>query len=256
MLSNSQLRNTLGNFFENSQFDDQALRPASIDLSVGRIFVPPDDDKESPSSVTNYVVPVGGTLVVETMETLNIPATHAGLMFPKSSTLAEKGILITNFGCVDPGYQGPLKFVVINLGRRAFGFRRGDRIVTLALFKLDETAKPDYQTFIRDKPVGPSLEETCKLLAHDFVEVERRANREAKRTVLNSALGFGVVISLFIVIPSVLIALAPPLLEKKFSYGQYDIRLDEIEEQLETKFQSIDQDFRKINREFQELRQQ
>lgn len=213
MLSNSQFRNTLSDFFRSPDFSDSSIRPASIDLSVGKIVVPPDEEWHAPSIVSQYVVPVGGTLVIETHEFLNIPATHAALMFPKSSALAEKGILITNFGCVDPGYQGHLKFVILNLGRKAFAIRSGDKVVTLTLFSLGIAASPEYQEFTRGRPPGIGLDATAKLLARDFVEVTKRASDEARKTVKEGIVGIGVILSLFLIVPTIIIAISPLLLD-------------------------------------------
>jgi deoxycytidine triphosphate deaminase len=190
MLSNSSIRNSLNAFMEENGIDASALRPASIDLSVGTIIVPPENENGLPKTVHRYVVPVGGTLIVQTKELLHIPATHAGLMFPKNSTLAENGILITNFGCVDPGYQGHLRFVVINLGRKPFGIHEGTRIVTLTLFKLEAIAEPDYQAYVQGRPPPVAIEETSRVLSHDFVDVRRRARKEARKTVNKSVLRF------------------------------------------------------------------
>lgn len=229
MLGNTELREYLPDLIEAAPLAELAIRPASVDLSVGRIFVPPEDGIRPPEITTSYVVPVGGTLIVETRESLNVSADYAGLMFPKSSALAEKGILITNFGCVDPGYRGHLKFVIINLGRRPFGIREGDRVVTLTLFRLSTAASPDYQEYSKGRPPQLSPEETSLLLSHDFVDVARRAAEEAKTTVQKSVLGLGIVLSLFIVVPSILMSLLPPLLEGWTSFGREDSRLDSME---------------------------
>ena len=229
MLSNEQVRNQLDDFFSVQKPPQDAIRPASIELSVGRIIVPPSDDNASVIEVADYIIPIGGTLVLETYECLQLPATHAGLMFPKSSALAEKGILITNFGCVDPGYSGKLKFVVVNLGRQAYGIRVGDRVVTLALFKLESCANPDYQEYIKGRKRGLSIEETSRLLSHDLVQVENRARDEARKTVQDSSIWLGIILSLFVIIPGVILASAPPIISAWVSSDETSRKLDAME---------------------------
>ena len=47
-------------------------------------------------------------------------------MFPKSGGVADRGILITNVGYIDPGYSGKLRYAIINMGNAQFTLRKGD----------------------------------------------------------------------------------------------------------------------------------
>ena len=132
-----------------------------------------------------------------------------------------------------------MKFVIINLGRNAYGVRAGDKVVTLALFKLDEAANPEYQEYAIGRKPGPSLEETCRLLSYDLVEVERRARSEAKKTVQDSAVWLGVILSLMVIVPTIVLALAPPFLQSSFSYGSADERMDQIENDFNSRIEIL-----------------
>jgi len=155
--------------------------------------------------------------------------------------------LITNFGCVDPGYIGKLKFIVINLGRKQFSIRKNDKVVTLTLFRLEDEANPDYQEYSKDRPNSLTISETSKMLAHDFVHVEKRAVAAAKETIRKSTVWFGFILSMTLVIPTLIIALAPPFLERWYSYGATDYKIEEIDQRINAKVTNLEKEIAKLN---------
>jgi dUTP pyrophosphatase len=62
-----------------------------------------------------------------------IPATHAGLVLPRSGLAARHGIALVNApGLIDPGYRGELRVLLLNTDREAaFEIAVGDRIAQL-----------------------------------------------------------------------------------------------------------------------------
>ncbi len=62
-----------------------------------------------------------------------IPATHAGLVLPRSGLAARHGIALVNApGLIDPGYRGELRVLLLNTDREAaFEIAAGDRIAQL-----------------------------------------------------------------------------------------------------------------------------
>ncbi len=158
------------------------IQPASIDLTIGDIFLPEVKQREEGSiqnPLSYHGLRSGHTAIVQTREELDLPRDLAAIGFPPSS-VSSKGLLMTNPGHVDPGYKGRMQFTVINMGRELFALKSGDIIVTLLFFRLDPPAKKSYSeryTTIK----GNIGEEQLSRLAKDFLDVERRAEDAAKK---------------------------------------------------------------------------
>lgn len=161
---------------------DSALEAASIRLKAGRIF-----QLESVDGCKNRLREVekelilreGGVAFVLTRERMNFDEEHAGIMTPKSGGIAEKGILITNTGHVDPGFKGPLRYAIINMGHEPFCLRVGDVITKLMIFRLDTKAEPAWDAM--HGPIEDPTEETIRPLGHDFLNIQQRAEEIAAR---------------------------------------------------------------------------
>ena len=120
---------------------DSLVQPSSIDLHVGAIFRPgvkPGKPGSAGNPRSSISLKTGETAIVETKESINLPADYAALGFPPSS-VSSQGLLMTNPGHVDPGYKGTLTFTVINMGREVFKLRPAVPIVTLFRFELRGT---------------------------------------------------------------------------------------------------------------------
>jgi len=61
----------------------------------------------------------------------------AGIAFPPAS-LSLKGLLTTNPGHIDPGYNGPLHLTVINMGRAPIALKAGERIMRVLFLVLTD----------------------------------------------------------------------------------------------------------------------
>ena len=157
---------------------DAAVQPASIDLSVGGIFVPgiPQGKRGSAGHEHyNYAVKPGDTVIIESNEELNIPDDLAAIGFPPSN-VAIKGLLMTNPGHIDPGFSGKLSFTLINMSKEEFLVLHGHRIFTLLFFKLNAAAGASYSARNKNQPVhGGVKQETLDLLTKDFLDVDKRA---------------------------------------------------------------------------------
>lgn len=151
------------------------IQPASIDLTIGSILKPTLEDSPIKMRGGVHNMRQGETVLVTTKEILKLPSDIGGLMFPKNGDFATRGVLITNFGHVDPGYEGPLRFTVINFGKYEFRLEIGDRISSLTLFKLEKEANPSWSTITRT-PSGLTEHGRAKALSPDFLDIERRIN--------------------------------------------------------------------------------
>lgn len=170
---------------------DSPLQPASVDLRIGRIFLPgtlPPGAGSEAKPLFEYVMQSGQTAVVETFETLQLPDHIAAIGFPPS-TVSFKGILMTNPGHVDPGFGGRLRFTLINMSRQAYILRAGDAVVTLLLIELSGvTQRRLGHTSVTNEAPPYTIQDNLDRLAPDFVDVERRATLIAEHAVQQAEL--------------------------------------------------------------------
>jgi dCTP deaminase len=183
-------------------YDKNSLvQPASIDLHIGKIYLP-EIKKNKRGSIenpkTNYhTLQPGETVLVEVDEMLNVPPDHAGFGFPPSST-AVKGILMTNPGHIDPGFRGHLTFTLINMGKDPFTIKCDDIIFTTLWVRLSSSVEKDY--YSRSAVVPGVKEENVDVLSKDFLNVDKRSKEIANKRIalastialLISTLGLGV----------------------------------------------------------------
>lgn len=158
------------------------VKGASLDLTVGSIFIP-GTARAAPGGLEvpleELALMQGHTAVIETLETLSISKRMAAIAFPPAS-VSMAGLLTTNPGHVDPGYQGPLHLTVINMGRLPFNLKRGDRIIRLIIFELSgEVSAP--------APKKPAVTPTLlDRLSQDFLNIDERAAAAAKEEVASA----------------------------------------------------------------------
>jgi deoxycytidine triphosphate deaminase len=178
---------------------DSPVQGSSIDLRIGHIYLPGKKKKdlggvENPKST--HSLKTGHTAVVTTKEKLQLPDNIAGIGFPPSS-VSFKGLLMTNPGHVDPGYEGVMRFTVINMGKDPYSLNRGERIVRLLLFKLDAPAHAGWRARHPEGSRDPNEEEISRL-SEDFVDVESRAKEIAKQEGRKWSVGITVAASLIV----------------------------------------------------------
>ncbi len=147
---------------------DSPVQPASLDLSVGLVFTPCTEDQNKQ--------------IVLSREELKMPDNFLAIGFPPSK-VSVQGILMTNPGQVDPGYEGQLRFTVINMGSQDFVLREGDVIVSLILMELKKSAQSGWLTRHSGQKGGPITWENLNRVSSDFVNVEDRARKVAKEAV-------------------------------------------------------------------------
>lgn len=154
---------------------EQQVQPASMDITIGDIHVPPNpaatNDPWKTVAVFNDTYPLkpGSVVLIRSRERLDLPSTLGGLVFPKNGHFALKGVLFTNFGHIDPGFEGYLKFTVINMGAETLLLERGMRIAGVVLFKL--TAGTDKYKPRHD---ADNFYAHAKSLPRDFLNVSER----------------------------------------------------------------------------------
>lgn len=163
---------------------DSPVQASSIDLHIGSIYLPGSKKGEEGAAdnpKSDHSLQTGETAIVTTKETLHVPGDVAGFGFPPSR-VSFKGLLMTNPGHVDPGYDGLLRFTVINMAKEAYPLINGDRIVTLLLFRMSGHAHSNWgqRNPGGGNPPSPINQTNINRLAHDFVDVGGRAKKIAR----------------------------------------------------------------------------
>ena len=107
-------------------------------------------------------------MLVRSEQCLHLPADIGGFVFPKNGHFALKGILITNFGHIDPGFKGHLKFTMINMGRNYFALEVGEAVACVVLFGMNSPASPPWKgTHDTD-----NYESHAKVLPRAFMDLD------------------------------------------------------------------------------------
>jgi deoxycytidine triphosphate deaminase len=179
--------------------NDSPIQGSSIDLHIGNIYLPGTKDCDIGGAQTpklDHVLQPGETVVVTTKETLHLPSNVAGFGFPPSK-VSFGGLLMTNPGHVDPGYDGVLRFTVINMSNGPYPLERGKAIVTLLLFGMEDAVHSDWH---QRNPGGSSLpsQEKINKLSKDFLDVERRAKRIARAQGVKWSVGITAAVGLIV----------------------------------------------------------
>lgn len=186
---------------------NSALEAASIRLRAGRIFQLLPDGGGLRERLDQIILEQGGVAFVLTKECMNFDGRHAGIMTAKSGGIAEKGILITNTGQVDPGFKGHLRYAVINMGHERFCLRAGDVITKLMILKLDRAADPTWSEM--HNQIADPTAETIRPLGNDFLDIQRRAEeiaeKKAKDVLTDMMISYGLPAALLAVTISALV---------------------------------------------------
>jgi dUTP pyrophosphatase len=81
-----------------------------------------------------FTLAPGERRLVPTGLALEIPAGHEGQVRARSGLAVRHGVALVNApGTIDSDYRGEVKVVLVNLGREAVSFARGDRIAQLVV---------------------------------------------------------------------------------------------------------------------------
>ena len=76
----------------------------------------------------------GNTAVISTGISLAVPKNYEIQIRPRSGLASKKGISVLNTpGTVDSDYRGEIKIILINLSKKSFVVKSGDRIAQMIL---------------------------------------------------------------------------------------------------------------------------
>jgi dCTP deaminase len=165
------------------------LEACAVKLRIGEIYLAPQSSFSAISSEDYVILKQGEMAFVLTLEEIHLPSDIGGLMFPKSGGVADRGILITNAGHIDPGYSGKLRYAIINMGNGQFTLRKGDFLVKVLFFSLSQPSVPSWSDLHSSIP-APSRTALYSL-GRDFAAVEDRITKVAQQSVNEQFLKLG-----------------------------------------------------------------
>jgi dUTPase len=182
--------------------EEKHIGYSSLNLTIGEIFLPGSKKDElggSNNPKTLHTLGQGHTAVIRTREKLRMGSLRSAIAFPPSHE-SLRGLLMTNPGHIDPGYEGPLHCTVINMGHEGYPLVRGDEIMRVLFFQLDQAkqAAPSGGIGPLKSPINTEL---LARLSVDFVDVDERAKKIASKAVGKASL---IAAGLGILIPAVL----------------------------------------------------
>lgn len=201
--------------------NESHIQQCSIDLHVGKIYVP-DVDAGQSGSMENPItstlsLKAGNTILIRTKEKIKLPENIAGICFAPSR-ITLKGVMITNMGHVDPGYNGHLHFTVINMGKTDYSLRPKDIICTMLLIQLKESTTPygdEHYDLIGSgssvKKIPAAINRNLPRLSRDLANFEKRAEEVAEKVSLKYAM-----YTLIVPIIVALVIAGGPVIERLF----------------------------------------
>lgn len=168
------------------------IQPCSVDLRISEVFLPFHDENADVNAVrrtSHHSLGVGESVKVTTIEEFDLDNDYGALLVAPAR-LTRRGIIMPDVGHVDPGFKGPLRITLINMGRHPFELKSGGSIVTVLLFRL---AQP-VGVGLRDRrggvqPYEKGLEDIRHLSA-DFLNIESRVKKlagDVARTTLGES---------------------------------------------------------------------
>lgn len=160
---------------------DASVRGCAIDLHIGEVFRPASKSGEPGSTASPHKLSVtlaeGETAIVRTRESFKLDARHAAFVFPASS-VSIQGLLMTNPGLVDPGYEGPVHVTVINMGREPYSLVPDGRLLRALVYDFEREVDAP-----KKKTRATITDELLAKLSPDFLSVGQRAASAAKREI-------------------------------------------------------------------------
>lgn len=125
-------------------FDEDNVEPASLDLALGEeAFVASEDEKTRLDDGDVLTLPPGEMVLVLTREHLDLGPQLAGTIGLRSH-FSRKGVDLLAGPQVDPGFEGPLHIVLVNLSPSRIVVEYGEPFLTVEFRRLSEPVDEAY----------------------------------------------------------------------------------------------------------------
>lgn len=201
MLAENELNNELrsGKIFAltNTNISKFKIQPSSIDLTIKLIHIP-DNNKIKKS----HSIDPGETVILEINEIFSLSSDISGIVFPKN-TLSKNGIIMTNPGHVDPGYNGILTLYLVNMSKETFNLREQDAVARLLLFKTSSITS-GYQ----GNSVTRVDEDQLNRMGKDFAGLNKRIKFALGAVLAKWSVGLFVLVAIMLSIVGMAVPIA------------------------------------------------
>jgi dUTP pyrophosphatase len=117
------------------------LRPESdFDIPLPRYMTPHAAGLDICAAIAaELLLPKGEIAMLPTGFAMALPHGYEAQIRPRSGLAARHGIaLINSPGTIDADYRGEIMIAVINLGKQAYTFQRGDRIAQMIIHRVSQ----------------------------------------------------------------------------------------------------------------------
>ena len=115
---------------------------------VGRIADVLTDD-QGPVDVRKHglILPPGTMARVESLEAFRLPENVLGLLGSQTNLPIERRLQLIHGPSIDPGYNGQIEFVVMNIGQKPVQIDYGAKIGKVMFFDVAETSIEDVSLY-------------------------------------------------------------------------------------------------------------
>ena len=151
------------------------IQSSSIDLHAEGFFTP--DSLGVGEATRDVTLKAGEAVVYYTKERLKLPPDVMGFVFAPTQ-LSLKGFFSPSIGHIDPGFEGPLRQVGINMGRGELQLDTTIKVATVVLFKLHSECAADHRMRNGDFNENDAIKRTREIaprFASDFGDFRRQA---------------------------------------------------------------------------------
>ena len=192
---------------EDFQIDN--LKGASYDLTLGDEYCVYNKDliekvfptKFTPSKLwegEGVIIPPGEICYLITAEAVNMPRDlSAGISL--SFGLIGRGLMLAKQPPIDPGYRGKIACMLHNLSNEEIGLKRGDHILTIEFFELNQATIKDYDgqynnlsslTWIIKKPITSGI--------HQLIEKSDSLTRRIETSIPTIVMAVSIIAAILV----------------------------------------------------------
>jgi deoxycytidine triphosphate deaminase len=193
-------------------FAQQGLQHCRYNLRAARVFSPETGNEEVigdrlPDGSTRRIWSISPTetVIIMTRERVRIPSNIVG-QYGQLFRLAQKGLLLLNTSIVEPGYDGPLSCVVVNLSKADITIEPDSEIAKLTFEKLSDVPGAMHPLVIADDRYVSDIAAAAAMLPKSFMGIEQvsqevsdKVNADVKKSIT-----FGGVVLVFLLVLSTL----------------------------------------------------
>jgi len=197
MLIDTQIKDLVDNQQLIHPFEKTGLKYCRYNLRAWRVFSPVtgneqkiDEKLPDGSSRAIWTISPTETLTIMTHEKVKIPHNIVG-EYGQLFRLAQQGLLLINTSIVEPGYEGPLSCVVVNLSRETVTIKRDMEIAKLTFHQLSGNPGAPVLPFVNEEAdYASTLSAAAVKLPKSFMgisqvsqEVSDKVNADVKKSV-------------------------------------------------------------------------